>query len=46
MRTNFPKSLSEFAVPDLAWAHPVVHDWFVKRFGEVGQHWASSYYRT
>jgi len=33
MQTEFPNSLPESAVPDLAWAHPLVRDWFIARFG-------------
>ena len=33
MQTEFPKSFSESVVPEIAWAHPLVRDWFVARFG-------------
>jgi ATP-dependent Lhr-like helicase len=33
MLTEFSNSFPESAVPDLDWAHPLVRDWFVARFG-------------
>ena len=33
MQTEFPKSPPESAGAELAWAHPLVRDWFVARFG-------------
>jgi ATP-dependent Lhr-like helicase len=33
MQTDLAKSFSESALPDLAWAHPLVRDWFIARFG-------------
>ncbi len=33
MHTEFSKPPPESAAPELAWAHPLVRDWFVARFG-------------
>src|ERR1700674_5396674 len=33
MHTEFPESPAESPSAELAWAHPLVRDWFVSRFG-------------
>ena len=33
MQTELPNSLFGAAVPQLEWAHPLVRDWFITRFG-------------
>jgi ATP-dependent helicase Lhr and Lhr-like helicase len=33
MQTELSKSLSGTAAPQLEWAHPLVRDWFIARFG-------------
>src|SRR5580700_207960 len=33
MHTELPKSLPETAASQLEWAHPLVRDWFITRFG-------------